>query len=175
LDSALAYKRHFPAINWLNSYSLYADVIDQYMNSQISPEWSNLRSDAIRLLQEEAELEEIVRLVGQDSLSPGDRLKLEASRSIREDYLQQNSFDEIDTYSSLNKQYKMLSLIMSFYYQGVKGIEHGISFRDLSRLPARDSIARLKRVPEDQVDDTADKIGKALAAEIAGLLPQGVI
>ncbi len=175
LDSALAYKRHFPAINWLNSYSLYADVIDEYMNSQVTPEWSKLRGDAIRLLQEESELEEIVRLVGQDSLSPLDRLKLEASRSIREDFLHQNSFDEIDTYSSLNKQFKMLSLIMAYYYEGAKALSAGVSFREVSRLPVRDSIARLKQVPEDNVNETAIEISKALSAEIAGLLPTGVI
>jgi V/A-type H+/Na+-transporting ATPase subunit A len=175
LDSALAYKRHFPAVNWLNSYSLYADVIDQYMDTQVTPDWSRLRGDAIRLLQEEAELEEIVRLVGQDSLSPLDRLKLEASRSIREDFLHQNSFDEIDTYTSLNKQYRMLSLIMAFYYEGSKAISQGIAFRDISRLPARDAIARLKLVPEGLTNTTAEEIGRALTDEIAGLQPLGVI
>ena len=175
LDSALAYKRHFPSINWLNSYSLYADTIDQFMNAQVTPEWSKLRGDAVRLLQEESELEEIVRLVGQDSLSPIDRLKLEASRSVREDFLQQNSFDEIDTYSSLNKQNKMLSLIMAYYYEGAKAIAQGVSFRDISRLPVRDRIARLKQVPEDRVNETATEISKALSAEIADLLPTGVI
>lgn len=175
LDSALAYKRHFPAINWLNSYSLYADTIDQYMNTRVSPEWSKLRGDAIRLLQEESELEEIVRLVGQDSLSPLDRLKMEASRSIREDFLHQDSFDPIDTYASHNKQYRMLSLIMSFYYEGSKAITQGVSFREISRLPVRDSIARLKRVPEAQVDETANENSKALSAQIADLLPTGVI
>ena len=175
LDSALAYKRHFPAINWLNSYSLYADTIDQYMNSKVTPEWSKLRGDAIRLLQEESELEEIVRLVGQDSLSPLDRLKMEASRSVREDFLQQNSFDEIDQFSSLNKQFKMLSLIMAYYYEGAKAIGQGTSFRDIDKLKARDSIARLKQVPEEQVDRVASEISKAMLAELADLLPTGVI
>ncbi len=175
LDSALAYKRHFPAINWLNSYSLYADKIDDWMNRQITPDWSRLHSDAIRLLQEESELEEIVRLVGQDSLSAVDRLKLEAARSLREDFLHQNSFDEIDTYTSLNKQYRMLSLIMQYYYEGAKALERSASFRELTSLPARDGISRLKNIPEAELVSYADKLGKELNEQINSIIPQGVM
>ncbi len=175
LDSALAYKRHFPAINWLNSYSLYADMIDEWMNSKITPEWSHLHGDAIRLLQEEAELEEIVRLVGQDSLSAADRLKLEASRSVREDFLHQDSFDPIDTYTSLSKQYLMLSLIMEFYYQGRKALEHNAPFRELIKLPVRDEISHLKLVPEEDVQTKADQIKVHLLEQINALQPQGVM
>jgi len=109
LDSSLAYRRHFPAINWLQSYSLYLDIIGKWISENISRDWETLRSDTMRILQEEAELEEIVRLVGVDALSPSDRLTLEAAKSIREDYLHQNAFHEVDTYTSLNKQYRMLA------------------------------------------------------------------
>lgn len=175
LDSTLAYKRHFPAINWLNSYSLYADVIDEYMNENVTANWSKLRADALRLLQEEAELEEIVRLIGQDSLSQIDRLKLEASRSLREDYLAQDSFDVIDTYTSPQKMQLMLNLVMNYFYEGTKAIQQGVSFRDLDKLPVRDRIARLKGIPEDRIQTAAAEVGAALKAEISALLPEGVI
>ncbi len=116
LDSNLAYRRHFPAINWLLSYSLYLNTLNDWMAKNVAKDWIELRSDMMRLLQEEAELEEIVRLVGMDALSPEDRLKLEAARSIREDYLQQDAYHEIDTYSSYHKQYKMMKIILDFYF-----------------------------------------------------------
>ena len=175
LDSALAYKRHFPAINWLNSYSLYADKIDEWMDRQDMPDWSRLHADAIRLLQEEAELEEIVRLVGQDSLSTVDRLKLEASRSLREDFLHQNSFDEIDTYTSLGKQYRMIALIMHYFYEGKKALERNASFRDLISLPVRDGISRLKIIPESKLVAYADQLEQELLEQINSILPQGVM
>ena len=166
LDSALAYRRHFPAINWLNSYSLYADKVDLWKKEHIAPDYIKLRGDAIRLLQEEAELEEIVRLVGQDSLSFVDRLKLEAARSLREDYLHQDSFDEIDTYTSLKKQYRMLSSIMSFFYQGTQALERNAPYRDLIRLPVRDDISRLKLIPEDEFEAYADQIDRDIPEQI---------
>jgi len=174
LDSALAYKRHFPAINWLNSYSLYADKIDEWMNQQVTPNWSRLHSDAIRLLQEEAELEEIVRLVGQDSLSAVDRLKLEASRSLREDFLHQNSFDATDTYTSLGKQHRMLALIMQYYYEGRKALEAGAQFRELVNLPVRDGISRLKYEPESSYALKAEMLDAELLEQIDSIKPQGV-
>ncbi len=115
LDSSLAYRRHFPAINWLQSYSLYIDRLTKWYEENVSKDFPKMRAEAIMLLQEEAELEEIVQLVGADALSFEDRIKLEASKSIREDYLHQNAFHDVDTYSSLNKQYKMLKLILSYY------------------------------------------------------------
>ena len=111
LDSELAYKRHFPAINWLNSYSLYLDDMEKWFNSEVAPDWMEGRQKMMSLLQEEAELEEIVKMVGMDALSPGDRLKMEAARSIREDFLHQNSFHEVDTYTPLKKQYMMMRLV----------------------------------------------------------------
>ena len=169
LDSALAYKRHFPAINWLNSYSLYVDKIDAWKNEQVAPDWTRLRNDAMRLLQEESELEEIVRLVGQDSLSPLDRLKLEAARSLREDYLHQDSFDAIDTYTSPDKQYRMLALIMQYYYAGRKALEQNVLFRELVRLPVRDEISRLKLAAEETFAQTAEAVGRQLAEQIDAL------
>lgn len=166
LDSALAYKRHFPAINWLNSYSLYVDKIDKWKTEQVAADWSDLRNDAMRLLQEEAELEEIVRLVGQDSLSSIDRLKLEAARSLREDYLLQDALEDIDTYTSVRKQYRMLYLVMQFYYQGSKAIENNASFRDLSKLPVRDEISRLKLIPEDDFEAYAQQVEKKITDQI---------
>ncbi|MGI6333890.1 MAG: V-type ATP synthase subunit A [Saccharofermentanales bacterium] len=174
LDSALAYRRHFPAINWLNSYSLYSDQVDEWMNREVSSEWSYLRSQAMILLQEESELEEIVRLVGQDSLSTSDRLKLEAARSLREDFLHQNSFDEIDTYTSLTKQLRMLSLVMQFYFLGSKALGDGAPFRELIEIPVLDEIARLKSVPEDQIVSHADRLERELTEQINSIIPQGV-
>lgn len=174
LDSALAYRRHFPAINWLNSYSLYSDQVDEWMDREISSEWSYLRSQAMILLQEESELEEIVQLVGQDSLSTSDRLKLEAARSLREDFLHQNSFDEIDTYTSLTKQLRMLSLVMQFYFLGSKALSDGAPFRELIEIPVLDEIARLKSVPEDRIVSHADRLELELTEQINSIIPQGV-
>ncbi len=152
LDSNLAYRRHFPAINWLTSYSLYQTKIDAWLDDNVAPDFSGLRLDAMTLLQEESELEEIVRLIGQDALSDTDRLKLESARSLREDFLHQNSFDEIDTYTSMNKQYKMLSLVMHFYYEAQKALAQGVDFDRILVLPIRDEIARFKYIPEQEVD-----------------------
>lgn len=174
LDSSLAYRRHFPAINWLNSYSLYVDRLSEWMNSNVARNWSQLRTDAIKLLQEEAELDEIVRLVGIDALSPMDRLTLEAARSIREDYLHQNAFHEVDTYTSLNKQYKMLSLIMDFYYKGGKAIEAGADIKDLFSIPVRERIGRIKYVHEDDIDNVFKELEAQLDAQINALIQKEV-
>jgi V/A-type H+-transporting ATPase subunit A len=168
LDSALAYKRHFPAINWLISYSLYAERVDEWMDKNVSADWSRLHTLAMRLLQEESELEEIVKLVGIDSLSPVDRLKLEAARSIREDFLQQNSFDEVDTYTSLPKQFRMLQLVLRYYELGAKALEQGMSIRTVTALPARDRIARMKYVPEQDFAAIADSIENDLTDQLRG-------
>ena len=126
LDAQLAYRRHFPAINWLNSYSLYLDSIGRWMDRNVSEEWVDLRTRAMTILQEEANLEEIVRLVGIDALSESDRLKLEVAKSIREDYLMQNAFHDVDTYSSLEKQYKMLKLVLSFQDEAERALKAGV-------------------------------------------------
>ena len=151
LDSSLAYKRHFPAINWLNSYSLYSARLDKWFAEHVNSEFPTLRADALRLLQEEAELNEIVQLVGVDGLSTTDRLKLEACKMIREDYLHQNAFHEIDTYASMNKQYRMLKLILSYYKEGLAALEKGAEFGPLAALPVREEIGRFKYVEEANV------------------------
>lgn len=173
LDSNLAYKRHFPAINWLTSYSLYSDKIDRWMNENVTADWSTLRQDAMRLLQDESELEEIVRLIGHDALSEPDQLKLEAARSLREDYLHQNSFDEIDTFTSLQKQYRMLSILMSWYYESKKALEHKVPFKSLAAMPVRDEIARLKMIPEAELSEQANAVQLQIANEMALLKSEG--
>ncbi len=166
LDSALAYKRHFPAINWLRSYSLYGPKIDVWMNENIAPDWSRLHADAMKLLQEEAGLEEIVRLVGQDALADQDKLKLEAARSLREDFLHQNSFDPVDTYTSLGKQYKMLSMLMEYYYGASKALTAGVGYKSLVELPVRAEIARLKLVAEKDIDEKYKTLRKDLERQL---------
>ncbi|NLZ43827.1 MAG: V-type ATP synthase subunit A [Clostridia bacterium] len=153
LDSTLAYRRHFPAINWLNSYSLYEDRLDEYYRREVGDEWLALRNRAMRLLQEEAELEEIVRLVGVDALSDRDQLVLEAARSIREDYLHQDAFHEVDTYTSLTKQYKMLRLVMAFYDVGQRLLKEGVSLARVRDLPIREEIGRAKYLPEGRLGE----------------------
>lgn len=151
LDSSLAYKRHFPAIHWLNSYSLYQDRMDTYFDKEVDAAWSSMRAKAMKLLQEEAELEEMVKLVGMDAISSQDRMKLEAARSLREDYLHQNSFDEVDTYTSLEKQKYILALILEFYEKGSKWTAYGAKISQITRMPILEAIGRLKYVPEKDV------------------------
>ncbi|MGL5151514.1 MAG: V-type ATP synthase subunit A [Clostridium sp.] len=173
LDAQLAYQRHFPSINWLNSYSLYADNIGQWMDQEVAPDWSQLRTEAMAILQEEANLQEIVRLVGIDALSEKDRLKLEVAKSIREDYLQQNAFHEVDTYASLDKQYKMLKLILLFKEEAERALEAGVYLNKILGLSEiRDRIARSKYIPEDEISKI-DAIGDELKAEINKLISEG--
>ena len=148
LDAKLAYARHFPAINWLNSYSLYSDAMGTYYDTEVSKKWLPNRAAALRLLQEEADLEEIVRLVGVDALSPRDRLVLEVARSIREDFLHQNAFHDVDTFSSLPKQFQMLETIMLFYDLALEAVESGSSMDEIVGLEVREEIARMKYEPE---------------------------
>lgn len=170
LDSSLAYRRHFPAINWLQSYSLYIDRLTKWYEENVSKDFPKMRAEAIMLLQEEAELEEIVQLVGADALSFEDRIKLEASKSIREDYLHQNAFHDVDTYSSLNKQYKMLKLILSYYELAKDAAGKNASFSRLVSLPVRESIGRFKYIEEEKIDQTYDEIQTELKKEIADLI-----
>ncbi len=156
LDAQLAYRRHFPSINWLSSYSLYLDKMGIWMDENVSSDWSSLRTEAMALLQEESKLEEIVRLVGIDALSEGDQLKLEVAKSIREDYLQQNAFHEIDTYSSLNKQYKMLKLVLAFIHEGQRALDAGVYLEKILELEVRDRIARSKYIPEEELSKMDD-------------------
>lgn len=172
LDAQLAYRRHFPAINWLNSYSLYIDQLRDWMRKEVADDWNDLRDEAMRILQEESELEEIVRLVGIDALSLKDRLTLETAKSIREDYLHQNAFHDVDTYTSLPKQYKMLKLILEFYHQGLEALENGAELSQVINLPVRERIGRAKYIPEDQLD-ALDEIAKQLRDEVASLVSEG--
>ncbi|NFV14230.1 V-type ATP synthase subunit A [Clostridium sporogenes] len=174
LDSQLAYRRHFPAINWLNSYSLYLEKISPWMDDNVASDWTELRTRAMSLLQEEANLEEIVRLVGIDALSEKDRLKLEVAKSLREDYLQQNAFHEIDTYASLGKQYKMLKLVLFFYDEAQRALNAGIYLKELLDLEIRDKIARSKYVSEDNIENI-DGIFNELTGIIDELISKGGI
>lgn len=152
LDARLAESRHFPAINWLLSYSLYAERLDEFFAANAGPEWPTYRRDAMRLLQKESELEEIVRLVGIDALSPTDRLALETAKSIREDFLHQNAFHEVDTYTSLPKQYRIMRLILTFYKEAQAAMQRGLALERLLELPVRVEIARSKYLPETEID-----------------------
>lgn len=167
LDSALAYKRHFPAINWLNSYSLYLDDMEKWFNANVAEDWMSGRQKMMTLLQEEAELEEIVKMVGMDALSPGDRLKMEAARSIREDFLHQNSFHETDTYTSLKKQHMMMLLVNAFYDRAVQALPEGASLQKLISMPVREQIGRFKYVQEDALDEEFKKADEELSVQIA--------
>ena len=167
LDSALAYKRHFPAINWLNSYSLYLDDMEKWFNANVAEDWMTGRQKMMTLLQEEAELEEIVKMVGMDALSPGDRLKMEAARSIREDFLHQNSFHETDTYTSLKKQHMMMLLVNAFYDRAVQALSEGASLQKLISMPVREQIGRVKYVHEDALDEEFKKVDEELSVQIA--------
>ena len=150
LSSKLAYARHFPAIDWLTSYSLYLDRLEPWFNKAVDPDWSSMVQKVMAMLQEESELEEIVRLVGIDALSYKDRLTLEATRSIREDYLHQNAFHEVDTYASPAKQAMMLKLILAYYEKSLDALEKDASFSKLASLPVREDLGRFKYVPEEE-------------------------
>ena len=167
LDSALAYKRHFPAINWLTSYSLYIRNIGDWFNQNVNKEWIEDRQKMMTLLQEEASLDEIVKMVGMDALSKGDRLKMEAARSIREDFLHQNSFDEIDTYTPLNKQYCMMDLIIRFYEKSKAALEAGASIKSILDMPVRERIGRFKYVVPADVEKEFDSVRDEIDLETA--------
>ena len=173
LDAQLAYQRHFPSINWLTSYSLYVDTIDKWMNENVAEDWGKLRLEAMTILQEESSLQEIVRLVGIDALSEKDRLKLDVAKSIREDYLQQNSFHEVDTYTSLKKQYKMLSLVMGYKREAERALDAGVYLNDILAMEdLKDRIARSKYIAEKDLD-AIDKIFEDLKVAIDDLISKG--
>jgi V/A-type H+-transporting ATPase subunit A len=164
LEDKLAYQRHFPAISWLNSYSLYIDEVAEDLNKKTAKDFIDLSREAMKLLEQEAELQEIVRLIGVDALSPEDRLILEGARSLREDFLHQNAFHEIDTYASLKKQYKMLSICMFNYNKAREALKRGVAFDDIVEMDIRDKIARMKYLEESGLDKI-DKIKEELTAE----------
>ncbi len=160
LSSALAYKRHFPAIDWLVSYSLYSDRLAEWFTRNVDAQFNAYRIEISKLLQEEARLDEIVRLVGMDALSPRDRLTMEAAKSVREDYLHQNSFHEVDTYTSLKKQFKMLKLIVDYYFQAQRALDRGVAADAVLSVPCREQIGRAKYVKEDELDKLDDISGE---------------
>lgn len=171
LEDNLAYRRHFPAISWLNSYTLYQDNLKEYYTREFGEEFISMRAEAMKLLQQEAELEEIVRLVGADSLGPSDRLILEASRSIKEDFLQQDAFDEVDTYCSEKKQLLLLRLVLRFYHEAKKALDKGVLFDRIASLPIREEIARAKFIPEDKIDEI-EKLEASLADDMTRLISE---
>lgn len=169
LDSALAYRRHFPAINWLQSYSLYDAKVLGWMDENVAGAWSANRRLAMQLLQDEAKLEEIVKLVGADSLPLSDQYKMQICRMIREDFLHQNSFDEVDTYTSLTKQFYMLDLIISLYKEGLEALKRGVDLKNLQNLPEVEPIGRFKFIKEDEIKEAYSKLKEELKQSIASL------
>ena len=169
LDSSLAYRRHFPAINWLTSYSLYKDKLEEWFNANVARDWNAVTGEAMRILSVESELEEIVKLVGVDALSPSERLTLEAARSVREDFLQQNAFEDGDSYTSLDKQYRLIKLILSFYKKSGDALKRGADIEKIADLPVREKIGRAKSAdPEKYVAEYED-IDREITAELAAL------
>lgn len=166
LDSSLAYKRHFPAINWLNSYSLYVDTLSKWFSRNVAKDWIDMRTKIMSILQEESELEEIVKLVGMDALSPSDHVKLEVARSIREDFLHQNAFHKVDTYTSLNKQYFMMKTILMFHEVTQEALKRGATAKDILNMKVRERIGRFKYVNEESVDSEYKAISDMIADEI---------
>lgn len=170
LDSNLAYQRHFPAINWLTSYSLYTDSLADWYNNNVSKDWMKLRSRFMSILHDEAELKEIVKLIGMDALSPNDRLKMETARSIREDFLHQLAFHEVDTYTSLKKQLYMMKLILNFNDEAADVIAKGADVEAVANLAVREKIGRFKYIEEDKTDAEFDKLSVEISSELNDLL-----
>ena len=170
LDASLAYQRHFPAINWLNSYSLYLDEMKGWFDTNVGEGWMKTRQELMSLLQEEASLNEIVKMVGMDALSPQDRLKMEAARSIREDFLHQNSFDEVDTYTSMQKQFLMQKLVYQFYDESSKALKEGANINDIVAMPVREDIGRYKYTLEENIEAQYIKVHEEITRELAGLI-----
>jgi len=172
LDASLAYQRHFPAINWLLSYSLYTEKLDEFWDTKFDDEWSPLRIEAMTLLEEEDNLREIVRLVGVDALSKEERMVLETAKSLREDFLHQNAFHEIDTYASMEKQYKMLRTILLFHKIAMDALRKGASMNEIFNLPVRESIARMRYLEEKDIAKI-DEVESQVKKEVAGVTPVG--
>ena len=173
LEASLAYRRHFPAINWLNSYSLYKDRLESWFKQNVSPDFPAVMSEALRILQLESELDEIVKLVGVDALSPKERLMLETARSVREDFLQQNAFDEFDSYTSLDKQYALMKLILSFNKKAAEAIEKGADVNDVFETDAAERIGRAKSAPQDKYEEIYAQIEKDADIELYKLVSEG--
>ena len=170
LDANLAYQRHFPAINWLTSYSLYADSLGEWYNNNVSADWMKLRARFMEILHDEAELKEIVKLIGMDALSSNDRLKMETARSIREDFLHQLAFHEVDTYTSIKKQLYMMKVILGFNDEAADAVAKGADIEKISALPVREKIGRFKYVAEENTDAEYDKLTTEISSELHDLL-----
>ena len=170
LVAELAYQRHFPAIHWLRSYSLYLDNLKGYFTREVAADWMDLRTRAMALLQKEDELKETVRLVGLDALSNQDRIAMETARSLREDFLQQFAFHPIDTYASIKKQYLMLKIVLNYYDECITALKKGASLKDLTSLPVREDIAKAKYISDKEVEKEMEKINQKLKAEINDLI-----
>ncbi|RKD33549.1 V-type ATP synthase subunit A [Lacrimispora algidixylanolytica] len=171
LDSGLAYARHFPAINWLTSYSLYSSSLMRWMDENVDKDYSRCQGEALALLQEESRLNDIVRLVGYDSLSPEDQLKLEISKSLREDFLQQNAFVEEDSYTPLNKQFRMLQTILKFYTLSRQALHDGIYLKDILNLSVREKLGRIKEIPEETMEQF-EELQETMVQEINNLIQE---
>ena len=174
LSASLAYKRHFPAVDWLTSYSLYADKLGDWYGDNVGEEWVRQRVVCQRILQEEAQLDEIVRLVGMDALSPANRLTMETAKSIREDYLHQNAFHEVDTYTSLAKQEYMLRLILEFNRLAGEALDKNVDIEDILELPVKDQIGRAKYIPESEMNKFDDILAE-IKKEMLELVGEGGI
>ena len=172
LSASLAYKRHFPAVDWIASYSLYADRMSEWYGENVGEEWLSFRAACMRILQEEAQLDEIVRLVGMDALSPSNRLTMETAKSIREDYLHQNAFHEVDTYTSLEKQQYMMQLILQFDKLAGEALDKNVDIEDILELPVREQIGRAKYIPESQMQKF-DEILAEIKNEMSELVGDG--
>lgn len=170
LDASLASRRHFPSINWLTSYSLYADDMGEWYSKEVSPDWISLRKEALEILQRESELEEIVQLVGYDALPEPEKGILDTARSLREDYLQQSAYDDVDTYTSIKKQFNMLSVILEFGKLEADAIKKGIRSSQIGGLESRKLISKMKWTPENQIDKLLQEVRTSMRQEFEGLL-----
>jgi V/A-type H+-transporting ATPase subunit A len=171
LEDLLAFKRHFPAISWLNSYSLYYDNIRQHLKEDVDENFETMRDEAMKLLQQEAELEEMVKLVGVESLSQPDRLILKTAKSIREDFLHQNAFHEVDTYSSMVKQFRLLKMILQTHQLSLEALKKGVTVEKMAGLSANEEIARSKYISEKELD-SMDAVEKHMEAQMQGLIEE---
>jgi V/A-type H+-transporting ATPase subunit A len=166
LDAKLADRRHFPAINWLTSYSLYTESLSDWFKESVAEDWTNMRNEAMLILQKESELREIVQLVGPDALPDRERVVLDVARMLREDFLQQNAFHEVDTYCSPKKQYRMLNLILNFYKNAMVALEAGMEPSEITQLDVIDDIAKMKFVPEEKFDNEFNRINKKIDTQL---------
>ncbi|MBQ6403295.1 MAG: V-type ATP synthase subunit A [Oscillospiraceae bacterium] len=173
LDSSLAYARHFPAINWLTSYSLYVDSLKPWYEATFGPEYMENRAQAMSILQQESELQEIVRLVGQDALSAADRLTMETAKMIREDFLQQNAFVDIDSYSEYRRQYLLLSMVLNYDKLCREALEKGADMQKLISIPARVAVGRAKSVPSDEYEAVYAQIREDMNTQIKEIIAGG--